>query len=65
MRVAALLSAAMTTAVVGAKYTPQTQMNGAYSFANPTKHTPAVHRGDDYFEVRYRNDQNNQITPVC
>jgi hypothetical protein len=50
MRVVALLSAAM---MVGAKYTPQTQMNGAYSFANPTKYTPAVHRGDDYFEVRF------------
>jgi hypothetical protein len=50
MRVAALLSAAMA---VGAKYTPQTQMNGAYSFANPTKASPTVHRGDDYFEVRF------------
>ena len=50
MRAAIMLSAAAAT--YATKFGPDTQMNGAYpGFAMQKQGTPAVHRGDDYFEV--------------
>ena len=49
MRAAALAALA---GAAHAQFSKDTQMNGAYpGFAMQKKGTPAVHRGDDYFEV--------------
>lgn len=46
-----MLIAPAVVGLAAAAFDPHTQMNGEYSFANPTKASPTVHRGDDYFEV--------------